>query len=357
MKVVRETDEYRWGLIKKIILDLFVSKNYDPPLPLIHKEAGELINFKESLEVLRRIILILGFKWYESKNSGRKIMLETFKPRLVRSIYLQAMKKYRETQRPIIYLDEMFMPFPNFMAKNEGLNVVQTAGINGFISNGLLTCKSVLKKEIKFFRALTYGEYVKWLEEKMIPNLPPKSIVVIHKCPYFKKQVDKAPSLNATRTEMRLWLMRRGIPYSNDFYKFDLYELICKNKLPSAKKYVLNLIFAKYGHTVLHLPRFVPDWNPMAIIWKDLNIKLKSQMNLTSLDALETSIKQFFDDISLDRWVFQTDLAKLYEKKYYDREQKLDDIEDALLEATRDGNDNSDTNSELESDDFDCKYD
>jgi transposase len=52
-------------------------------------------------------------------------------------------------------------------------------------------------------------------------------------------------------------------------FKPQLYRLIQIHK-PRAQKYVVDHILASYGHTVLRLPPYHPDLNPIEMIWSQV---------------------------------------------------------------------------------------
>lgn len=62
-----------------------------------------------------------------------------------------------------------------------------SGGENGFIEGAdlLYKCKS---SKGDYHDEMDNNNYTKWLSEKLIPNLPPNSIVVIDNAPYHSKQ-------------------------------------------------------------------------------------------------------------------------------------------------------------------------
>lgn len=98
---------------------------------------------------------------------------------------------------------------------------------------------------------------------------PLKSVLVIDNAPYYNSQFNKAPNSNSTRNVMISWLTERNIPFRNDMLKPDLYSLIKANK-PAHRIYKIDTILAEHCHTVLRLPPYHPELNPIELIWATL---------------------------------------------------------------------------------------
>lgn len=62
------------------------------------------------------------------------------------------------------------------------------------------------------------------MNEKLIPNLPARSHVVLDKAPYHCTQINKAPTISILKDEMRKWLRERGIYFEESWTKPVLYK-------------------------------------------------------------------------------------------------------------------------------------
>ena len=94
-------------------------------------------------------------------------------------------------------------------------------------------------------------------------KLTPQILLVIDDEPYHNSQLNKAPNSNSTRNVMISWLTERNIPFRNDMLKPDLYSLIKANN----RIYKIDTILAEHCHTVLRLPPYHPELNPIELIW------------------------------------------------------------------------------------------
>jgi hypothetical protein len=104
------------------------------------------------------------------------------------------------------------------------------------------------------------------MKEKLIPNLPPHSAVVLDNASYHNVKLNKVPNSNTTKTQMKEWLQQETIPFSDNMLKPTLYALI-KHFKPNKVQYSINLILEASGHTSLHSPPYHPEFNPTKGIW------------------------------------------------------------------------------------------
>jgi hypothetical protein len=77
---------------------------------------------------------------------------------------------------------------------------------------------------------MNHANYKKWLQEKLIPNLETKSVIVVDNASYHNVQINRHPPSNARKDEMLSWLDKHGIRYSPDMTIVELYDLIKMHK-------------------------------------------------------------------------------------------------------------------------------
>ena len=77
-------------------------------------------------------------------------------------------------------------------------------------------------------------------------------------------------------------------PSLKSLRKAELFQLVT-SRMPKEETYVIDQILYEHGHTVLQLPPYYPDLNPIELIWTDLkkwvasrkiNSKMKNVGNL-----------------------------------------------------------------------------
>jgi hypothetical protein len=157
---------------------------------------------------------------------------------------------------PVFYIDESWvdsnLTFRKFLQKEEVMGVqtnvnsgnrlimLHVGGINGFLPNAALIYKA--GSVTGDYNGQMYVEnFEKWAVEKLIPDLPAKSVIVIDNAPYKCLQIDKPPSAYAIKTDMISWLRKKGVNCNETMRKNEIYNLILPLK-PKEKIYKIDHI-------------------------------------------------------------------------------------------------------------------
>ena len=183
--------------------------------------------------------------------------------------------------------------------------------------------------------------YTKWLKEILIPNLPPKSVLVVDNASYHNTQFDKPPTSNSLVKDMKSWLTEKNIPFPENFSKTKLYELIKLHK-PRQKSYVIDSILAEHGHTALRLPPYHPDLNPIELIWSDVKEWVGQRNTTFKINEVERLCRQRFEEIGREKWENVCSHVDKIEQHYFEKDGLVENrIEQILIQD--DGVDSSDS--------------
>lgn len=71
------------------------------------------------------------------------------------------------------------------------------------------------------------------------------------------------------------WLNGHEIPVDSKLTKPQIHGIICRHK----ESYTVFRILAEHGHTVLRLPPYHPDFNPIENVWSQLKGYVASRFN------------------------------------------------------------------------------
>ena len=97
------------------------------------------------------------------------------------------------------------------------------------------------------------------------------------------KVCTKSISDNARKGEMLFWLDKHGKRCSSDMTKAELYDLIKMHK-QQYETFVIGCLLAEHGHTVIRLPPYHPDLNPIEKIWSIVKTRIAAKMLLLSCE-------------------------------------------------------------------------
>jgi hypothetical protein len=84
--------------------------------------------------------------------------------------------------------------------KGERLIILHVGVRHGLIPNALIIFKST-QKTGDYHNEMNVENCIRWLKEKLIPNLEPNSVLMIDNAPYHNMQKDKAPTSNQIRKQ------------------------------------------------------------------------------------------------------------------------------------------------------------
>lgn len=106
---VSDLDDFDLCVIRRKIQSYYLN-NSVPTLRKLHCDLKADINFKGSIESLRKIVHKLGFS-YKKNKSKRKVLMERYDIVAWRSRFLRELDNNRKSDnpRPIVYLDETYL--------------------------------------------------------------------------------------------------------------------------------------------------------------------------------------------------------------------------------------------------------
>jgi transposase len=116
-----------------------------------------------------------------------------------------------------------------------------------------------------YHHEMNFDNYERWLKVKLIPHLPPNSVLLVDNAAYHNVQLNPAPTYSSRKSAMIDWLSGRGIPFSDRMCKPLLYFLI-KLRKPRFKTLKIDELHVEHGHSIFCLPPYHPDPNPTELI-------------------------------------------------------------------------------------------
>lgn len=355
-------DDFDLSLIRKTIHEFHLSEGERPTLKGILRVLKDKIDFKGSVWCVRKVVKKLGFRWKKTE-SNRKLLVEKSDIRNLRLNYLVNVDRYRKEKRQIVYMDETYFHsttttektwtdstvggLKKSVSKGSRVIVLHAGGEEGFVANGLLMFKSGLKKG-DYHGDMNYDNYEKWIKEQLIPNLKPNSVLVIDNAPYHNKQVNPAPTSSWKKQDMQKWLTDNGIPYCESMLKPQLYSLI-KLKKPQLKIYKIDAILAQHGHSVLRLPPYHPDLNPIELIWATVKDYIKQKNVKLCLQTVLQLAAEKFAQITPEDWKKRCEHVKKIEEDYLNREHVIDQATERFVIHVDDSSDSDSDNDSVAS--------
>ncbi|CAH2109036.1 unnamed protein product [Euphydryas editha] len=359
-----EIDDFMICAIRNIVESFYSVKKEIPTLRKILKVAKTELNFPGQKTSLRKILKEkLGYKFKKCKNI-RDFLVQ--KPAIAawRAKYLRRLKENDELgadKKPVTYVDETWIHSHYTVAKcwqnsldasvrknfNPGQRwiIVHAGNENGFIENAELIykCKSSTGD---FHSQMNNSNFIKWLNEKLIPNLPPNGIVIIDNAPYHSKQIEKRPNFASLKEDMQNWLRDQNITYEENMTKKELYQII-KVSLPP-KKYIVDELLKSHGHEVLRLPPYHCDLNPIEYVWNLMKQRVADKNVTQSETDILNLTKNAIKSITPSDWKKEINHVDRLRQKYWESDRLGEIYERELLISLGQNSDSDSTEFETD---------
>ena len=77
-----------------------------------------------------------------------------------------------------------------------------------------------------YHNEMNITHFMEWFTDRLIPNLPPRSVIILDNAKYHNAVVEKVPTMSNKKGEMQDWLTRHNLHLSPDMKKAELLQLI-----------------------------------------------------------------------------------------------------------------------------------
>ncbi|XP_072389589.1 uncharacterized protein [Diabrotica undecimpunctata] len=180
----------------------------------------------------------------------------------------------------------------------------------------------------------------------LIPNLPAQSVLVIDNAPYHNVQSEKNITTASKKDEIKEWLRKRNIPFTDDMLRAELYTL-AKFYQRHHKSYEIDKLLEENGHSVLRLPPYHPEFNPIELVWASMKNYVAQRNVSFNFKDVEVLCNQFFETFSEDEWKSRCENAKQAEQFFMKSAPAVDLVtEKVIINLDDDDDDNDDADSD-----------
>ena len=115
------------------------------------------------------------------------------------------------------------------VSRVQRLIVVHGGWKEGFVPGALLIYKASSATG-DYHSEINGANFLKWMKEKLLPNLKTKSAVVMDNVSYHSVQTDKCPTSTTRKVDIQKCLGDNGIPCEDDHLKTQLLALAKRHK-------------------------------------------------------------------------------------------------------------------------------
>ncbi|KAJ0176699.1 hypothetical protein K1T71_007878 [Dendrolimus kikuchii] len=173
--------------------------------------------------------------------------------------------------------------------------------------------------------------FLKWMIEKVIPNLPERLLVVMDNAPYHCTQINKAPTMSSIKR----------VYFEDTCTKAVLFQLIKQNKGPPT--YAVDALLKSHNHELLKLPPYHCDLNPIEKMWSLVNRRVADKNVGHDPKEIVRLTEEAFETVTAEDWAAQCKHVQHLEEEYLKNDGLMDEEMDQFIISTA-------SDSETESD-------
>lgn len=240
--------------------------------------------------------------------------------------------------RPEVYLDESYVNknhsndfvwystddgpwIQKPTGKGERLIIMNAITADGWVPEAKVIFKST-RKTGDYHGQVNAELFQKWFAEKLMPNIPQCSIIIMDNASYHNTLVSYSPPTpNCSKEKIRSWLEENKVPCKEDCLKVELVEVL--RKIAPEPIYELDVIARKYGHEVIRTPPYHPELQPIEICWGIVKNEVARHCDFT-IDNLMKQLESAFEQVTSE--VCQKVIKKIrsIEDAFWEEDAKLD---------------------------------
>jgi hypothetical protein len=221
----------------------------------------------------------MGFDYSRTRKKTRSLR-ETQQIRQQRHTYISDIKKYRQEGYKTVYLDESFLHHYHghqfsWFNKDIGDYLERPSGkgrrwcfIHAMLETGLVPNACLIfeakKSSGDYHDMFNAKHFQEWWNEKLIPNLPSKCVIIIDRASYHCVPEEQITPKSMRKSELQDWLTLQNIQWKIEWLRPKLTEIV-ENHIDGTP--IVQKIAENAGHKLLLLPVHHPELNPIELVW------------------------------------------------------------------------------------------
>ncbi|GJQ74188.1 hypothetical protein Trydic_g19101 [Trypoxylus dichotomus] len=172
--------------------------------------------------------------------------------------------------------------------------------------------------------------YEDWFINKLLPNIPQKSVIVLDNASYHCRKLEKIPTTAWRKNEIIDWLNEKQIQISTDMLKRDLLYCVSQIK-PQYDKSRIDEFAKEKGHEVLRLPPYHCELNPIEMVWAQLKNYVRMNNTTFKVKDMEQLIRRAYSTVTTNNWQNYIKHVNNIEKEMWIVDNLQDDIEEFII--------------------------
>lgn len=182
-------------------------------------------------------------------------------------------------------------------ARELRFNILHAGSDSGFLqgTEHIMLCKKKTEES---------DSYEEWFIEKLLPKIPPNSVVVIdNNAPYHKKKEENIPDNTWKKQQIKNWLASKNIQLNDVTQKKDLLAVVNDVRSTYSTKHKIDEVARQRGIILISLPPYHYELNPLNLIWGQIKCYVKENMKSFKIKKIKQLIREAFYTVTPVNWM------------------------------------------------------
>lgn len=325
------------------------------------QNLGPTISRKKLWETLKE----MNFRW--EKQNRKSLLIEKDEIICWRRTYLREVKKFRGENKNIYYLDETWVnegytvekvwQDKNILCsrqaflegwstglkppsgKGKRLIITHIGSVDGFVEGGLLMFQS---NHTGDYHEDMNGDVFEEYFEQMLDLIPPNSVIVMDNASYHSRKIEKIPTNSWRKAEIIEWLVQKNITFEENMVKKELLSIVSLNK-PRFTTYVIDDMAQKRNVTVLRLPPYHCELNPIELVWAQVKSYVARKNTTFKMKDVKVYFEEALKTVDSEKWRNCVEHVIREEEKMWKLDHLIDQtVEPLIISVLNDDDDSTD---------------
>lgn len=194
---------------------------------------------------------------------------------------------------------------------------------DGFV-NDSLSCSESKTNSIDYHNEINGTHFLEWFK-RILPLLKENAVIVMDNAPNHSVKMDKIPITSWKKRDIIKWLRKKNIEFDDTFLKLELLQLVNQHK-SAYDKYVVDETAKADNKTVLRLPPYHFELNPIEFAWSQVKWYVKSNNTTFKLNDVKQLLKDGIARVTPESWQNYENHTIKEEAKFWELDNIVDDI-------------------------------
>ncbi|XP_046621295.1 uncharacterized protein LOC124305682 isoform X2 [Neodiprion virginianus] len=316
-----KTNECDKSAIRRMIHDFYRNNE----VPTVDKVLDAVNDDKDLQEFKQPSFckLLQKLNFYSIKRRGISVLIEKEDLIVWRRNYLRTITQYRMEGRSIYYLDEMLVKVGDVQNKfsfNDTTSVIlqHIGNAAGFVP-GALSCTESKKYPDDYHGELYEHTFLNWFK-RVLPLLDENCVIVMDNDPPHCIKQELLPDTLWTKGAIIGWLQSKGAVVDYTMAKAELLHIVKLGK-QKFNRYAIEELANKANKTVLRLPPYHCELNPIEMAWSMMKVYVKTVDTSVIFKDMKAFLEHGVAQITAQHW-------NNFVKHAINEENKLWEIDD-----------------------------